>query len=57
MMTDGLGSAGILRFSYWRKSLNVNPDMLGQAYEYLIKHFADLRNEHEITWQVVVAMR
>ncbi len=24
---------------------NVNPDMLGQAYEYLIKHFADLTNK------------
>ena len=24
---------------------NVNPDMLGQAYEYLIKHFADLVNK------------
>ena len=24
---------------------NVNPDMLGEAYEYLIKHFADLTNK------------
>ncbi|MCP5246575.1 MAG: SAM-dependent DNA methyltransferase [Burkholderiales bacterium] len=24
---------------------NINPDMLGQAYEYLIKHFADLTNK------------
>jgi type I restriction enzyme M protein len=24
---------------------NVDPDMLGQAYEYLIKHFADLTNK------------
>lgn len=24
---------------------NVNPDILGQAYEYLIKHFADLTNK------------
>jgi type I restriction enzyme M protein len=24
---------------------NVNPDLLGQAYEYLIKHFADLTNK------------
>lgn len=26
-------------------SNNVNPDMLGNAYEYLIKHFADLTNK------------
>lgn len=26
-------------------SENVNPDMLGNAYEYLIKHFADLTNK------------
>ncbi|KPA09737.1 DNA methylase [Candidatus Magnetomorum sp. HK-1] len=28
---------------YFLGNENVNPDMLGQAYEYLIKHFADLR--------------
>ena len=30
---------------YFLGNENVNPDMLGQAYEYLIKHFADLTNK------------
>jgi type I restriction enzyme M protein len=30
---------------YQLRNDNVNPDMLGQAYEYLIKHFADLTNK------------
>lgn len=30
---------------YTLASKNVNPDMLGEAYEYLIKHFADLTNK------------
>lgn len=36
----------IEHFSQYRLgNENVNPDMLGQAYEYLIKHFADLTNK------------
>jgi type I restriction enzyme M protein len=30
---------------YSLSNSNVDPDMLGQAYEYLIKHFADLTNK------------
>lgn len=36
----------IEHFSQYRLgNENVNPDMLGQSYEYLIKHFADLTNK------------
>lgn len=36
----------IEHFSQYKLSnSNVHPDMLGQAYEYLIKHFADLTNK------------
>jgi len=36
----------IEHFSQYNLSnANVDPDMLGQAYEYLIKHFADLTNK------------
>lgn len=44
-LSDALLVNLIEHFSqYTLRNENVNPDMLGQAYEYLIKHFADLTN-------------
>lgn len=45
-LSDALLVNLIEHFSqYTLRNENVNPDMLGQAYEYLIKHFADLTNK------------
>jgi type I restriction enzyme M protein len=45
-LSDALLINLIEHFSQYNLSNdNVDPDMLGQAYEYLIKHFADLTNK------------
>ncbi|MBK9096707.1 MAG: SAM-dependent DNA methyltransferase [bacterium] len=45
-LTDRLLIDLIEHFSQYNLSnSNVDPDLLGQAYEYLIKHFADLTNK------------
>ena len=45
-LSDRLLTDLIEHFSKYKLSnSNVAPDMLGQAYEYLIKHFADLTNK------------
>lgn len=45
-LTDKLLIDLVEHFSqYTLGNENVDPDMLGQAYEYLIKHFADLTNK------------
>jgi len=45
-LSDALLLNLIEHFSqYTLANKNVEPDMLGQAYEYLIKHFADLTNK------------
>ena len=45
-LSDRLLTELIEHFSQYNLSNgNVDPDMLGQAYEYLIKHFADLTNK------------
>lgn len=45
-LSDALLVNLIEHFSHYTlRNENVNPDMLGQAYEYLIKHFADLTNK------------
>lgn len=45
-LSDGLLINLIEHFSqYTLGRQNANPDMLGNAYEYLIKHFADLTNK------------
>lgn len=45
-LTDATLINLIEHFSQYNLSItNVDPDMLGQAYEYLIKHFADLTNK------------
>lgn len=45
-LSDRLLNDLIEHFSqYTLANENVDPDMLGQAYEYLIKHFADLTNK------------
>ncbi|MCJ8274442.1 MAG: SAM-dependent methyltransferase, partial [Psychrosphaera sp.] len=45
-LTDALLINLVEHFSqYDLRNDNVEPDMLGQAYEYLIKHFADLTNK------------
>ena len=46
MLSDHLLINLVEHFSqYDLANSNVDPDMLGQAYEYLIKHFADLTNK------------
>ena len=35
----------LIEQKYNLSNSNVDPDLLGQAYEYLIKHFADLTNK------------
>lgn len=45
-LSDALLINLIEHFSQYNlRNSNVSPDMLGQAYEYLIKHFADLTNK------------
>ena len=45
-LSDKLLNDLIEHFSQYNLAINnVDPDMLGQAYEYLIKHFADLVNK------------
>jgi len=45
-LSDSLLTDLIEHFSqYTLSNSNVDPDLLGQAYEYLIKHFADLTNK------------
>lgn len=45
-LTDELLIDLVEHFSQYNlANSNVHPDMLGQAYEYLIKHFADLTNK------------
>ena len=45
-LTDSILNDLIEHFSqYVLSNSNVDPDLLGQSYEYLIKHFADLTNK------------